>query len=121
MSNQPSPMPGWYPSETAGLERYWDGIQWTAKLRLMPIYDVTGKPQPRIGGFSPETSTRGIIILSIFIPFLILFFTVLGSHRSGADVVLISLMILVSVAGLIYFIWNRNKLINEIKALQQKG
>jgi hypothetical protein len=64
--------PGWYPSTSAGVLRYWDGIAWTEHHAAQPVH-VTVQPQNdhRMSGqFLP---TPVIMVLVVLVAFAALF------------------------------------------------
>jgi hypothetical protein len=49
MSDQGSPVAGWYPDpEVPGGERYWDGVAWTEHRRAAPSAGPWGAPPPGV-------------------------------------------------------------------------
>ena len=85
-----NPPPGWYPDQTPGQERYWDGSAWTTECR--PASTLRYPPPPpqtsstlsrpladygqRLGGWLIDLVVVGIVS----IPFLLVFHAVRHSH-----------------------------------------
>jgi hypothetical protein len=57
--------PGWYRSETdaPGIERWWDGEQWSAQLRNAP-------PQRPAGNLAPIPRNNGLAVASLVLGIL---------------------------------------------------
>ena len=70
---QPIPAPGWFPSQP-GIERWWDGQQWTGHVRPIHVAQPWQPPRPadptRLVTKSPKRTSHGFHLLMTLLTFL---------------------------------------------------
>lgn len=120
MSNLPN-RPGWYPSETVGLERYWNGKTWSNRLRLTPTY-VNGKPV-----YAKEGSDAGnalvvaffLVMMASFLAFFLIAILLLNVAILPVTLAVIVVLAIVLALAVKFFL-NAHTIKKQIKALQNK-
>lgn len=65
-------VPGWYPSQP-GIERWWDGQQWTEHVRPVQVVQPWRQPEPaspsRFVTRSPKRTSHGFHLLMTLLTF----------------------------------------------------